>query len=72
MIKTLKTGLCILGMLVLSAQSFSQISLIPKPAQITFQSAGDSFAITPKTILVIGQASLQPSADFINNYVKEI
>lgn len=46
-----------------------QVSIIPKPVSVTVPSAGGEFVISSKTQIVVSQATLQPSADFLNNYL---
>src|SRR5687768_2521060 len=71
-LKELRTAICLMGMLVFSEKVFSQVNVIPRPAEITVQQGADSFVLTPETVLVVEQPSLQPSADFFNNYLKEV
>ena len=55
-----------------SEEGFAQVNIIPRPAEITVQQGMEAFVITPRTVLVVEQPALQPSADFFNNYLKEI
>src|SRR5574339_543202 len=72
MIKKLTRIICLLGVGLLPAQGFTQLNIIPKPAEVVLSPTADSFTITPKTVLVIERAELQPSADFFNDYLKEV
>ncbi|WP_082886441.1 beta-N-acetylhexosaminidase [Flavisolibacter tropicus] len=72
MFRTLTKIVCMLGSVWLPMQGFSQLNIIPQPAEVIISSAPDSFAITSKTVLVVEQPELQPSADFFNNYLKEV
>jgi hexosaminidase len=72
MLKKLTKVFCFLGMGLLPVIGFTQLNVIPKPASVVMSQAGDSFAITPKTVLVIGDADLQPTADFFNAYLKAV
>ena len=72
MFKKLRTVICLAGILLFSEEGFAQVNIIPRPAEITVQQGMEAFVITPRTVLVVEQPALQPSADFFNNYLKEI
>jgi hexosaminidase len=72
MLKKLTKVFCFLVMGLLPVIGFAQLNVIPKPATVVMSQAGDSFAITPKTVLVIEDADLQPTADFFNAYLKSV
>ncbi|HEY0771360.1 MAG TPA: family 20 glycosylhydrolase [Sphingobacteriaceae bacterium] len=62
----------VLAFILIWFQGYTQISVIPQPTEVTLQSKVDSFSITPKTVLVINNSSLQPSVDFFNLYLQEV
>jgi hexosaminidase len=72
MFKKLRKSICPIAIVLFSAPLFAQISIIPKPVELMVSSTADSFAITPKTVIVIENASLQSSADFFNDYIKQL
>src|SRR6476660_7073798 len=72
MLKELRTAICLIGLLVFSEKSFSQLNVIPKPSEVTVLTGVDSFVLTPQTLLVVEQPALQSSADFLNTYLKEV
>ncbi len=49
--------------------AFAQVPIIPKPVSVVVPSSGGSFIIDSKTQIVVTQAALQPSADFLNSYL---
>jgi hexosaminidase len=61
-------GVCIL----LSHLSFAQVNIIPVPAEVVMGPASDSFVLTAQTRLVVQDKSLQPSADFLNEYLQQV
>jgi hexosaminidase len=72
MLKRFKKIFCFILIVLASHQLWAQVSIIPKPAEITILPGVDSFAVTPKTVIVIGDKSLQPSVDFFNEYLKQV
>lgn len=61
-----------LSVVLLSQVSFAQLSIIPRPAEVVMPAAAGNFTLTPQTVLVIGHASLKPSADFLNDYLSQV
>jgi len=72
MLKNLSRSICVVLIVLFSCPVFAQISIIPKPAELIVSSTADSFVVTPETVIVIENAGLQPSADFFNEYVKQL
>ena len=72
MLKKFKRFICLLAIVLITCPGFAQISIIPKPSELTIVAATDSFGISPKTVIVLESSSLQPSADFFNDYVKQL
>ena len=66
-----KTTIFVLSML-LSCYGFAQISIIPKPAELTMKQGTDSFVISSATVIVVEDKSIQPVADFFNDYIKQV
>jgi hexosaminidase len=62
----------IIGTIVLSKDMFAQVSIIPKPAEVIIPSTAGSFTLTPQTVLVVEHAGLQATADFLNEYLKQV
>src|SRR5690349_17361282 len=48
-----------------------QINIIPKPQQVVMPAIAGTFTITPSTVIVANEATVN-SADFLNNYLNEI
>lgn len=62
--------LCLL--LGISSTAFSQVSILPKPKEMTIPATGGNFPITAQTRFVVKDASLQPSVDFFNDFLNRI
>ena len=62
--------LCLL--LGISSAAFSQVSILPKPKEMTISATGGNFPITAQTRFVVKDASLQPSVDFFNDFLFRI
>ncbi|RTL61007.1 MAG: beta-N-acetylhexosaminidase [Sphingobacteriales bacterium] len=63
----MKTFFCLL-VLVACCSNAQQLSIIPKPVESTVQKG--RFNINAATVIVLTNDGLQPSADFLNNYLK--
>ncbi len=72
MVRFLKLKCCFLLLLFLSVNAFSQVNIIPKPLELVVTAGQDSFAILPQTVIVTSNDLLQPSADFLNSYIKQL
>ena len=72
MLQKLKRIISLVAILLFSGRLPAQISIIPKPAELSITSTADSFAITPETVIVMENKSLRPSADFFSDYVKQL
>ncbi len=62
-----------IGILLLVGCFFAvkaQVNIVPKPAELQTQQG--AFIITPKTKLVVKDASVQPSADFLNEFLQDV
>jgi hexosaminidase len=62
--------LCLL--LGFSSTAFSQVSILPKPKEMTIPASVGQFPITNQTRFVVKDASLQPSVDFFNDFLFRI
>ena len=61
------------GLLLLSSlQSFPQVNIIPKPAEVHVTPGGETFTITPETKILALNKELKNTADFLNDYLNEI
>lgn len=60
------------SVLLLPLFIFAQINIIPMPAQVVMPASADSFIITSNTTLVAGHPSLQSTARFFNDYLKQV
>ena len=72
MFKNLKQLLGLLTLLCVVSQGLSQVSIIPKPQKVILRQGTDSFVLSPKTVVVLANPGLKPSADFLNDYLKEV
>lgn len=72
MLQKLKRMISLVAILFVSGRLTAQVSIIPKPAELSMASTADSFAITPETVIVMENKSLRPSADFFGDYVKQL
>lgn len=57
--------------LVISFTSLAQISIIPRPATVSLVTKEGGLALTPRSCLVVDNKLLQPSADFLNDYLMQ-
>ena len=57
--------------LLLVNTSMAQVNIIPKPEQVTMPAAAGTFTITSSTVIV-SNAATKNSADFLNDYLKEV
>jgi hexosaminidase len=72
MLKNLKQMLGLFTLLCVASHVFSQTSIIPKPQQVIMKQGTDSFVLSPKTVIVLANTKLKPSADFLNDYLKQV
>ncbi len=66
----MKRTLSFLALFIMHACT-AQLSIIPQPAEITMPPKGGSFTITAAT-QIVANATTQNSADFLNDYLKEV
>jgi hexosaminidase len=69
---TLKLRFFLVLLVSLSLNTYSQVSIIPKPQEMVLSSSKDSFVVVPQTVIVTGTDLLQPTADFLTTYIKEL
>jgi hexosaminidase len=50
----------------------AQVSIIPQPMQVSVASSNDSFLLSAETKVIATDAALQPSADFLNDYLQTV
>jgi hexosaminidase len=72
MLRLFKQRMVLLLFILISSQAMAQVSIVPKPAELIMAPAADSFVISAQTVIVVSSPKLQPSADFLNSYIKEI
>lgn len=72
MIKKICKAVTLSSMLLCCAPVFAQLAIIPKPDEVVMGSTTGSFTINPQTIIVVEHSSLQPSADFFNQYLQQV
>src|SRR4051794_1539911 len=66
----LKKTFYLLTLLFVNA-SMAQVNIIPQPQQVTMPATAGAFTITPSTVIV-ANAATKNSADFLNDYLKEV
>jgi hexosaminidase len=57
--------------LLLSATCFSQLNIVPMPAEVKMGDKTGGFSITKNTRIVLAAGGLEKQAAYLNNYIKE-
>jgi len=68
----LKMKIGLIAGVLLSCNAFAQVSIIPRPQELIEKQAGESFVISPKTVIVVADKRMQPVADFFNDYLRQV
>ena len=66
----MKKAFYFLSLLLMNA-SIAQENIIPKPEKVTMPATAGTFTITPSTVIVANEVT-KNSADFLNDYLKEV
>jgi hexosaminidase len=72
MLRSITVSAAVVLFVLASFQGIAQVSIIPKPAELVMAPAADSFVVSPQTTIVVSSPKLQPSADFLNDYIKQV
>jgi hexosaminidase len=58
--------------LFLTISTYSQVNIIPQPAELKMPETAGQFVITPKTPIILEGSGLENSARFLNEYLKQL
>ena len=70
--RNIKFSFCLFLLITISFSAYSQVNIIPKPNDLMMTPDGGAFKITPQTKIVIKDKSLTSTAEFLNNYLREV